>query len=111
MRFIRVLLFIEIIFAYSICWAETTIDVVHPGQDSTIVLNDSTYIFGSVSPANASFWINEYRTRLYPNGAFIKMLPVTPGRFSFESQAVTDVDTVRIVRDIWIPEKPQTSPA
>lgn len=104
------LLIFGFLFISTSGFAEVTINVVHPQQDSVVVATDSTFIFGSVTPVNADFYINDKRIQLYPNGAFIAMLPIERGQFSFLCEAFADSDTTILIRDVWIPPEPATLP-
>ena len=46
----------------------------------------------------------------YPNGAFLEVLPIEPGPFSFICEAYSENDTVLVVRDVFIPYKLKSSP-
>jgi len=89
--------------------AQINIDIVYPKEGQKVTAADSTFIFGSVKPANVQFSINDKDVKLYPNGAFITILPVEPGEFSFVSVAISPKDTVIGVRNVHIPFYFETS--
>ena len=90
--------------------AQINIDIVYPKEGQKVTAADSAFIFGSVKPANVQFSINDKDVKLYPNGAFITILPIEPGEFSFVSVAISPTDTVIDIRNVHIPQYFKTSP-
>ncbi len=82
---------------------EIKIEIIYPKEGSQVIAAESTFVFGNVSPVEARFWVNNVPVELYPNGAFLAYVPVSPGHFAFECQAVADNDTVRAIRHVYIP--------
>ncbi|KAF0126167.1 MAG: N-acetylmuramoyl-L-alanine amidase [Elusimicrobia bacterium] len=62
------------------------IKVSYPRENQPLPLVSRTFIFGTVSPATAPFFINGERVRPHTNGGFIAYLPVNPGEFSFNCE-------------------------
>jgi hypothetical protein len=89
--------------------AQIKLEVIYPKEGSQVTASESTFIFGNVSPIGASFTVNNVAVNLYPNGAFLAVVPVEPGNFSFVCQAVADGDTARLVRSVYIPYYLKTS--
>ena len=50
-------------------YSQMEIDIVYPKEGAEILSANSAFIFGSVKPAHASFYINARKVNLYPNGA------------------------------------------
>src|SRR3972149_2906546 len=82
---ITLILFIE---AYS---AEINslpkINVVYPPEGKEITSTDSTFIFGSVTPGS-DLVINDQYIEVHKNGAFLAYLPLKPGDFVFQLEAM-----------------------
>ncbi len=90
---------------------EIKIEIVYPKEGSQVIAAESTFVFGNVSPVEASFSVNGIPIALYPNGAFLAYVPVTPGYFAFQCLAVSGSDTSRAVRHVYIPFYLASSPA
>ncbi|MCP4704162.1 MAG: N-acetylmuramoyl-L-alanine amidase [candidate division Zixibacteria bacterium] len=75
------------------------IDVVYPKKNSTIGAVDSSFILGSVSPAYDLF-INGIPIPVQKDGGFLAFLPINPGNFEFNIEAVVAFDT-RIFSTSW----------
>lgn len=94
----------------SVIFSQVKIDVVYPKEGAQITASESTFIFGYVLPADSRLEINDERVKLYSNGAFLAFLPVKPGPFSFECEAIFEGDTTRLVRSVYIPYYLESSP-
>ncbi|MFQ5753644.1 MAG: hypothetical protein ACE5HI_16765, partial [bacterium] len=79
------------------------IDVVYPREEQVVTASDSTFIFGSVSIPSAHLSVNDITMKVYPNGAFLGVVPVTPGNFVFRCKAKTNSDSVEVERNVFIP--------
>lgn len=104
-----ILILILSLYPVNILFSQVEIDVVYPKQDSIVTAKESAFILGSVKPVDAQLYINDKHVKLYSNGAFIKVLPVEQGRFSFVCTAYTNNDTATVIRDVFIPYSLQTS--
>lgn len=94
--------FILIVLPNSVL-SQLSLDVVYPRENLEIKATDSTFIFGSVNIATAQVIVNDLPARVYPNGAFLGVVPVTPGDFTFRCLAVMDTDSVEVLRKVYIP--------
>lgn len=103
------LLAVYFVFTNSI-QAEIKIEVIYPKEGSQVVAAESTFVFGNVLPVEVDFSVNTTSPHVYPNGAFLAFVPVEPGNFSFVCRAVTNGDTARLVRNVYIPYYLKTSP-
>lgn len=83
---------------------EHLIRVVYPLEDQEVAARDSTFIFGSTT-AGSRLWINGHRIPVYPNGAFLAYIPVSPGDFIFHCVSVLQSDTLFIDRRVHIPHR------
>ena len=106
---IKYLIFFLILLPFQ-AWAQLTVDVVYPRQEQVVNASDSTFIFGSASDPTARVFVNNLPIRMYPNGAFIGVVPVTPGDFSFRCVAKTQSDSAEVVINVVIPTYLTTSP-
>ncbi|MBA2565457.1 MAG: hypothetical protein H0V09_08570, partial [Gemmatimonadetes bacterium] len=61
--------------------------VVYPPAGATLTASDSTFVFGSVSPAGASVTVNGVAAEQAPGGGWLAWVPVTPGPFVFRVEA------------------------
>ncbi len=75
------------------------IDIVYPKKNATINAVDSTFILGSVSPFYNLF-INNIPVPVHQNGGFLAFLPIKPGNFEFNIEAVLSFDT-RFLSLVW----------
>jgi len=110
-----IVFFIILSFFYLIqtvnSFSQINIDVVYPEEGQKVVASDSTFIFGNVQPVDAQFSINAKDVKLFPNGAFITMLPIESGEFPFVCAAISGTDTATYIRNVYIPSFLKTSPA
>ncbi len=67
--------------------APPTINVVYPPEGKEITSTDSTFIFGSVTPGS-DLVINDQYIEVHKNGAFLAYLPLKPGDFVFQLEAM-----------------------
>ncbi|MFQ5824611.1 MAG: N-acetylmuramoyl-L-alanine amidase [bacterium] len=104
------ILFCNLIFSSNIVLSQLSLEVVYPREDLTITATDSTFIFGSVSNPRAQLIVNKFPMRIYPNGAFLGIVPVTPGDFTFRCLAVMDSNSVEVLRKVYIPPYLTTTP-
>ena len=84
-------------------YSQPLIDVIYPRKGQVVTATDSTFIFGSVKPSDSKFRINSKAVKLYPNGAFLAMIPVHVGDFTFRCEAVHGPDTTVTTIDVRIP--------
>ena len=90
--------------------AQIKIDVVYPTEGGKVTASDSTFIYGNVTPIDARLTINDKPVELYPNGAFLAVIPVKPGSFAFVCRAVSGTDSATLIRNVNIPNYLKTSP-
>jgi N-acetylmuramoyl-L-alanine amidase len=63
------------------------IRVVYPLSGTTLTASDSTFIFGSVSPADARVTVNGIPARQAKGGGWLAWVPIVPGDFVFRVEA------------------------
>lgn len=81
------------------------IKVSYPREGQQLPLVGKTFIFGTVSPATAPFFINGERVKPHTNGGFIAYLPVSEGEFSFNCElreGATDHATTFLARKVKV---------
>jgi N-acetylmuramoyl-L-alanine amidase len=61
--------------------------VVYPPAGATLTASDSTFIFGSVQPADAPVSVNGVPADQSPGGGWLAWVPITPGDFVFQVEA------------------------
>ncbi|MFQ5707346.1 MAG: N-acetylmuramoyl-L-alanine amidase [bacterium] len=99
-----------LVFLPETVFSQLSLQVVYPREDLTITATDSTFIFGSVNDPSARVFVNGLPMRMYSNGAFLGVVPVKTGDFTFLCQAVLQGDTVVVLRKVYIPHYLTTSP-
>ncbi|MCX5786588.1 MAG: N-acetylmuramoyl-L-alanine amidase [Elusimicrobia bacterium] len=62
------------------------IKIAYPYEGMALPNVPKTFVFGSVTPSTAPFFINGSKIEVYKNGGFIAYVPVTPGDFSFRGE-------------------------
>ncbi|NIR51426.1 N-acetylmuramoyl-L-alanine amidase [candidate division KSB1 bacterium] len=102
MRGLICTLTIFLIFQTEAVFSQLELDVVYPREEQTVNAFDSTFVFGSTNIPKAKVFVNEIPTRVYPNGAFLGVVPVTSGDFSFRCTAVHDTQSVEVVRKVFV---------
>lgn len=93
---------LPILILPGLAWGQLSLEVVYPAEGQSVDAVDSLFIFGSVNPPTASVEVNDLPVRVYPNGAFLGMVPVQPGAFVFNCRAVGASDTVALRRGVRI---------
>ncbi len=88
-------LFFFLCVAPRVAVAQLTVDVVYPRSERPVSAADSTFVFGSVSDARARVFVNDVPMKLYPNGAFLGVVPVRAGADTLRARAVLDSLTAR----------------
>ncbi|MEX2584505.1 MAG: N-acetylmuramoyl-L-alanine amidase [Gemmatimonadota bacterium] len=81
---------------------ELDIEVVYPGEGSTVAVRDSTFIFGNVGRGDASLTINGAPVDVAPNGAWLAFLPV-PSDGVYRLAATAEGRTVTETRTVEVP--------
>jgi N-acetylmuramoyl-L-alanine amidase len=82
---------------------QLTLDVVYPREGLTLTAKDSAFVFGSTNAPDAQVFVNGISMAVYPNGAFLGVVPVSPGEFTLDCQAITTYDTVSVPLKVVIP--------
>ncbi|MCI0513882.1 N-acetylmuramoyl-L-alanine amidase, partial [candidate division KSB1 bacterium] len=89
--------------------AQPTVKVIYPQNGQQILATDSTFVFGMVLPATAKFTINSKPVTLYPNGAFLSMLPLTPKETRLDCRAEWENNTTQQLLTVLTPDYLVTS--
>ncbi|MFQ6113601.1 MAG: N-acetylmuramoyl-L-alanine amidase, partial [bacterium] len=103
-------MFFVLLFLPKFVLSQLYLEVVYPREELTITAADSTFIFGSVSEPAAQVFVNGLPVKVYPNGAFLGFVPVTPGDFTFRCRAVVNSDSVEVLRKVYIPPYLSSTP-
>ncbi|MFA6988749.1 MAG: N-acetylmuramoyl-L-alanine amidase [Candidatus Gastranaerophilaceae bacterium] len=88
--------------------ADLKLDVVYPKNNSTVTAN-STFFVGSTEP-NAKLTINNQATKVYPNGAFVKVIPLKNGENSICLKSILNAEEKTVILNINAPSKPVSLP-
>ncbi|MBI4655855.1 MAG: N-acetylmuramoyl-L-alanine amidase [Elusimicrobia bacterium] len=78
------------------------IKVVYPYEGLVIPSVSSTFLFGSIVPSTAPFYINGSSITVHQNGGFIAYLPVSEGNFAFNCELKEDAASVFYIRNISV---------
>ncbi|MBU2483230.1 MAG: N-acetylmuramoyl-L-alanine amidase [Proteobacteria bacterium] len=79
---------------------------MYPSEGDSLPPVKKTFIFGSINPSTAPFYINGRKIGVYKNGAFIAYLPVSEGDFAFNCELQNGA-TTSYARKIKIRPAPQ----
>jgi len=91
-------------------YAQPNIQITYPKDGEPVFAADSTFIFGMVQPPESQFFINSQPVSLFPNGAFLVMIPLQPKSCTIRCQAVLGPDTTQQTITVRIPDYLVTSP-
>lgn len=110
MKFALACLILLAILLPKFVFSQLALDVVYPREGEVVTASDSTFVFGSVSNPAARVTVNDFPVAVYPNGAFLGMVPVTQGDFQLKCEAVVDSQRVAVVREVPIQPFLATTP-
>ena len=101
---LKFLLVYQLLLLSSASWGSVKIQIVYPREGDCIMIGagDSTFIYGTVSPSQATFQINGSAVPLNPDGTFLAFVPVLPDTFDFHCTAFFNRDTTRSRRTVFI---------
>ena len=83
------------------------IKVAYPYEGMALPNVPKTFVFGSVAPSTAPFFINGSKIEVYKNGGFIAYLPISQGDFSFRGELL---DGATVVYERKVRVKPAEPP-
>lgn len=89
---------------------QPNIRIIYPKDGEPVFSVDSIFVFGSVQPPEASVLINKLPVTVFPNGAFLKMIPLAPKRTRVQCQASIGTDTTQQTITVFTPDLFITSP-
>lgn len=95
-------LFLTLFIPFSSGFAQLSLKVIYPRENLKITPKDSMFIFGSVNDPSARVRVNDLPVKMYPNGAFLGMVPVQPDSFIFHCVAFNTTDTVEVFRRVYV---------
>lgn len=82
--------------------AQLTVDVVYPREEQIVSASDSTFIFGAANNPAARVFVNGLPMRMYSNGAFMGMVPISTGDFLFKCIAQTESDSAEVIINVVV---------
>lgn len=82
--------------------AQLTVDVVYPREEQIVSASDSTFIFGAANNPAARVFVNGLKMRMYSNGAFMGMVPISTGDFLFKCIAQTESDSAEVIINVVV---------
>lgn len=87
-----ILLFLIVSFT---AFAQPRLSITYPKPNAAIFSTDSVFVLGKVEPPASELWIDSLRVPVYPNGAFLVMMPLDSSYVEFNFRAIFDNDTLR----------------
>lgn len=90
--------------------AKPEIQIVYPKEGEPVYSADSLFVLGNIQPPEAMLYVNSLPAKVYPNGAFLRMVPVPEKPFAVECVAILAEDTSRTHVHFPIPDYLQNSP-
>lgn len=99
-----------VIFLAQILSAQVKIQIAYPREGARIPPVQKSFVFGSVSPATASVWINGSTVSAHKTGSFLAMIPFQPGEFQIKAEARIQDFSTQTIRTIFVSPLPRTLP-
>lgn len=90
--------------------ASPTIDLVWPPEGHQYQGLHSSFVFGSVQPPTSQLTVNGQPISVYRTGAFLAMVPFSPGVFPLNLRAVSDGQETQLIRKVLIQSWPGALP-
>jgi N-acetylmuramoyl-L-alanine amidase len=87
-----------------------TLDLVWPPEGHHYWALRSSFVFGSVHPPSARVTINGQPIPVYKTGAFLAVVPLSLGEFSFRLRAISDGGQAELTRDVIVDPPAEASP-
>jgi N-acetylmuramoyl-L-alanine amidase len=78
--------------------------IVQPYENANLPAIQSSFVFGSVTPATATLIINGIPVKPHTNGGFLTMIPFQPGAFTIEAVAFDGSSTATATRTVAVAE-------
>ena len=103
MKYLHLALALGLLIPPGVAFPQLALDIVYPREDQIVTATDSTFIFGSVSAPNSRILVNNIPVRVYSNGAFLGVVPVSAGEFIFRCEAFSDSQSVEVLRKVTVP--------
>ena len=80
--------------------------VVSPPEGLNMPLAEGEFILGSVRGSSTPFSINGKSVSVYPNGAFLAWVPISPGTFTFHCDLSQQGQATSSTRTIFVTPPP-----
>jgi N-acetylmuramoyl-L-alanine amidase len=75
-------------------FTQPNLTITYPKPGAMVFASDSVFVLGKVEPAQAGLWIDSARVPVYPNGAFLVMLPLDSACVVFNFRVIFANDTL-----------------
>jgi N-acetylmuramoyl-L-alanine amidase len=90
--------------------SEPSLRIVQPYENASLPAIDSSFVFGSVSPATCTLTINGVPVQPYSNGGFLVMIPFQEGKFRIDAIAFDGISTATVTRQLTVASPARSFP-
>jgi len=91
----RILFLCALLLGWNMLLAEPRLRITYPKSGAMIFASDSVFVLGQIEPPEAELRINASPVPVYPNGAFLAMLPLDSSQVTFNFQVILGADTLQ----------------
>lgn len=91
----RIVCICALLLGWKMLLAEPRLMITYPKSGAMIFASDSVFVLGQIEPPGAELRINATPVPVYPNGAFLAMLPLDSLQVTFKFQVISAADTLR----------------
>jgi len=102
--------FLFSLFIEGLVFSQPALKIVQPYENANLMYVTQSFVFGSVSPATATLFINGTSVVPYTNGGFLTMIPFQEGRFKIEAVASDGVSISTVTRFVNVAEATRPFP-
>jgi N-acetylmuramoyl-L-alanine amidase len=88
---------------------DNPIKIVHPVENAKLPALTSTFVCGSVPP-DGKLTINGQLVPVHPDGGFVAMVDLAPGKFAIQAELKLGTATYQATRNIEVAEAEQPTP-
>ncbi|HEX3043700.1 MAG TPA: N-acetylmuramoyl-L-alanine amidase [Bacillota bacterium] len=89
--------------------APNPIRIVFPVENAHLPALSTTYVYGSVA-ASGKLFINDVPVPVHPEGGFLTVIPLAPGKFEIKAQLIGEDAVFNYSRMILVDEPEKTAP-
>lgn len=83
--------------------SQPSITIIYPPEHGVVRTAKPTFIYGHAQPLDAVVLVEGVRAQRYPNGAFMVVVPVSPGTQTAQAFAISGIDTASAQRTFTVP--------